>query len=52
MFKLGQSLSGESRDQISKVIARHIDAFAWSAADMLAIDPDFLCHHLTMDPNV
>jgi len=52
MFKLGQSLSRESRDQISEVIARHLDAFAWTAADMPDIDPDLLCHHLTMDPSV
>ncbi|XP_068504415.1 uncharacterized protein [Phaseolus vulgaris] len=52
MFKLGQSLSGELWDQIFEVITRHLDAFAWSAADMPNIDPDFLCHHLTMDPSV
>jgi len=52
MFKHGRSLSIELRDQISEVIARHLDAFAWPAADMPGIDPDFLCHHLTMDPNV
>jgi len=27
-----------------------MDAFAWSASDMPGIDLDFLCHHLTMDP--
>ena len=43
MFKLGKSLSIELREQISKVIARHLDAFAWSAADMPGIDLDFLC---------
>jgi len=42
MFKLGQSLSKESQDQVVEVIARHLDAFAWSAADMPGIDPDFL----------
>jgi len=52
MFKLGQSLSIELRDQIFEVITRHLDAFAWSAADMPGIDPDFLCHRLTMDPNI
>ncbi|XP_068476826.1 uncharacterized protein [Phaseolus vulgaris] len=52
IFKLGQSLSGELWNQISEVIARHLDAFAWSAADMSDIDPDFQCHHLTMDPSV
>jgi len=34
------------------VIAWHLDAFAWSALDMPGIDPDFLCHRLTMDPKV
>jgi len=29
-----------------------MDAFAWSASDMPGINPDFLCHHLTMDPKV
>jgi len=48
-FKLGRSLSQESQDQVAEVIARHLDAFAWTAIDMPGIDPDFLCHRLTMD---
>jgi len=51
-FKLGKSLGQETRDQIAEVIPQHLDAFAWSASNMLDIDPDFLCHHLTMDPQV
>ena len=51
-FKLGKTLDSETRDQIAKVISRHLDAFAWSASDMPEIDPDFLCHHLAMDPQV
>ena len=51
-FKLGKSLGQETQDQIVEVIAQHMDAFAWSASDMPDIDPDFLCHHLTMDPKV
>ena len=49
-FKLGKSLAQEAHDQISEVIARHLDAFAWSASNMPDIDPYFLCHCLTMDP--
>jgi len=45
-------LSIEEQDQVAEVISRHLDAFAWSASDMPSIDPDFLCHHLTMDPKV
>jgi len=33
-FKLGRSLSQEAQDQIAEVIARHLDAFAWTASDM------------------
>ena len=51
-FKLGKSLSRVEHDQVFGVIARHLDAFAWSALDMPGIDPDFLCHRLTMDPKV
>ena len=52
IFKLGKSLGQGTQNQIAKVIARHLDAFAWSASDMPDIDLDFLCHRLTMDPQV
>jgi len=51
-FKLGKSLGQAAQDQIVEVIARHLEAFAWSASDMPGIEPDFLCHRLTMDPQV
>jgi len=40
------------QDQIAEVIARYLNAFAWTASDMPEIDPDFLCHRLTMDEKV
>jgi len=52
VFKLGRLLSLEEQDEVAAVISRHLDAFAWTAADMSGIDPDFLCHHLTMDAKV
>ena len=51
-FRLGQHLSQEEQDQVAAVISRHLDAFAWSASDIPGIDPDFLCHHLTMNSKV
>ena len=51
-FKLGKSLGQEAQHQIVEVKAQFMEAFAWSASDMPNIDPDFLCHHLTMDPQV
>jgi len=52
MFKLGRLLSHEEQEKVAAVISRNLDAFAWTAADMPGIDPDFLCHHLTMDAKV
>ena len=51
-FKLGRFLSQEEQEGVAEVISRHLDAFAWSASDMPGIDPDFLCHHLSMDATV
>ena len=51
-FKLGSLLSQEEQEGVAEVISRHLDAFAWSASDMPGIDPDFLCHHLSMDATV
>ena len=52
VFKLGRLLSQEEQDEVAAVISCHLDAFAWTAADMPGIDPNFLCHHLTMDAKV
>jgi len=52
VFKLGRLLSQEEQDEVTAVISRHLDAFAWTASDMPGIDLDFLCHHLTMDAKV
>ncbi|XP_068466383.1 uncharacterized protein [Phaseolus vulgaris] len=51
-FKLGRLLSQEEQEEVAEVISRHLDAFAWSASDIQGIDPDFLCHHLSMDATV
>jgi len=51
-FKLGRLLSQEEQEEVVEVISCHLDAFAWSASDMPDIDPDFLCHHLSMDATV
>ena len=52
MFKLGRLLSPGEQEEVAAVISRHLDAFAWTATDMPGIDPDFLCHRLTIDSKV
>ena len=51
-FKLGASLCKELEEKIAKVISKNMGAFAWMFIDMSRIDPNFLCHRLTMDKKV
>jgi len=51
-FKLSTSLCKELEDKIVDVISKNMNVFAWSSTNMLGIDPDFLCHRLTMDEKV
>jgi len=51
-FKLGKSVEGEFEAALKEVLARHLSAFAWSAADMTGINPDFLGHRLYINPHV
>jgi len=48
-FKPRASLCKELKDKIVEVFSKNMNAFAWSSADMLGIDLDFLSHCLTMD---
>ncbi|XP_020208119.1 uncharacterized protein LOC109793060 [Cajanus cajan] len=48
--KLGVSLTKENEEGLLAVLKNNVSAFAWSAGDMPGIDPDFLCHHLMVDP--
>ena len=34
------------------MISKHMDAFAWSSANMPRINPNFLCHRLIVDEKV
>jgi len=49
-FNLGGSVEGSFEKALREVLSRNMSAFAWSAADMPGIDPDFLSHRLMIDP--
>nr|KYP33112.1 Transposon Ty3-I Gag-Pol polyprotein [Cajanus cajan] len=50
IVKIGVSLNKEDEEGLVTVLKSNISAFAWSVGDMPGIDPDFLCHHLMVDP--
>nr|KYP55822.1 Transposon Ty3-I Gag-Pol polyprotein [Cajanus cajan] len=44
--KISRQLNLEIRQQLEAEISKNADLFAWSKADMLGIDADFICHRL------
>ena len=49
-FKIGKELLELVRAQLIACLRENADLFAWSAADMLRIDPIVDCHQLTVSP--
>jgi len=51
-FKISKDLPELVKAQLVACIRENADLIAWSAADMLGIDPSVACHQLTVDPGV
>ena len=34
------------KEELMAFLRKNVDLFAWTAADMLGIDPEFMSHHL------
>lgn len=51
-FTLGESVEREFETTLKDVLAQNMNAFAWSTSDIPGIDPNFLCHHLSINQQV
>ncbi|XP_061364523.1 uncharacterized protein LOC133307959 [Gastrolobium bilobum] len=48
--KIGRHLPDTEKKELIAVLSKNKDLFAWTTADILRVDPDVICHHLTLDP--
>jgi len=48
--RLGNNAYRLVKDEVERVLIANSDLFAWSPANMPGIDPDFMCHKLTLLP--
>lgn len=48
--KIGTTLSQEAENGLVEFLRHNTDVFAWSTSDMPGVDPDFICHRLSLDP--
>ena len=51
-FQVGAQLPLREKEELLAFLRRNIDVFAWNAYEALRVDPDFICHHLNVNPAV
>ena len=40
------------REQLVDLLRRNVDVFAWDAYEAPGVDPNFICHHLNINPSI
>ena len=49
-FQVGSQLPQSEKEELVEFLKQNIDVFAWSAYEAPGVDPDFICHHLNVNP--
>ena len=49
-FRVGSQLPQQEREELVEFLKRNIDVFAWNAYEAPGVDPNFICHHLNVNP--
>ncbi|XP_065627776.1 uncharacterized protein LOC136066811 [Quercus suber] len=50
-FQVGAQLLLSEKEQLVEVLSRNVDVFTWSAYKAPGVDPEFICHHLNVNPS-
>ena len=40
------------KEQLIDLLRRNVDVFAWDAYEAPRVDPNFICHHLNVNPSI
>ena len=51
-FQVETQLPPREKEELLAFLRRNIDVFAWNAYEAPRVDPDFICHHLNVNPTV
>ena len=49
-FQVGSQLPQLEKEELVEFLKQNIDVFAWNAYEAPGVDPDFICHHLNVNP--
>ena len=50
LFQIGSHLPHQEREELIEFLKMNIYVFAWNAYEALGVDPEFICHHLKVNP--
>ena len=51
-FQVGSKLSPQEKEELIGFLKENVDVFAWDAYEVPRVDPNFICHHLKVNPSV
>ena len=51
-FQIGAQMPLLEKEQLVNLLRRNVDVFAWDAYKALRVDPNFMCHHLNVNPSI
>ena len=51
-FQVRAQLPHREKEELIMFLKMDIDLFAWSAFEAPGVDPNFICHHLNVNPSV
>ena len=51
-FQIGSQLPQQKREELVEFLKQNIDVFAWNTYEAPRVDPEFICHHLNVNPSI
>ena len=51
-FQVKSQLTPQEKEELLVFLKKNIDVFLWDAYEAPGVDPDFICHHLNVNPSI
>ena len=51
-FQVRSQLPQQEREELIEFLKQNIDVLAWNTYEAPGVDPEFICHHLKVNPLV
>ena len=51
-FQVRVQLLPREKEELVVFLRKNVDVFAWNAYEASGVDPNFICHHLNVNPSI